>query len=98
MAVLAPIPSASERMAMEAKSGLRRIARSENRRSGNRLIILYKRRCTALVRRERPLAVQASCFGSFSRQCLLRLLLCFARQPLLGFLHELSTLFGWLVR
>src|SRR5476649_2738098 len=40
MAVLAPMPSASERIATEAKSGLRRIARSENRMSGHKLVML----------------------------------------------------------
>src|SRR5277367_5433078 len=40
MAVLAPIPNASESIAIEANRGLRPIARSENRTYDNRLVIL----------------------------------------------------------
>jgi hypothetical protein len=44
MAVLAPIPSDKERMATEAKSGLRKMVRMAKRRSGTRLVMLFIRR------------------------------------------------------
>src|SRR5438477_12204954 len=45
------MPRASERIATEAKRGLRRIARREYRRSGNKLVILFIRQRRAGVSR-----------------------------------------------